>query len=765
MFGNLIFGITAAIGRLSFSRGASAQKKNTRGFLRGGWKVVLAALLTAIAILPAQNAGAHSTSASNNRTATPIKHLIVITGENRSFDNVFATYVPFDQTQSVWNLLSQGIVSQFPNAAGPNVKAALQQTATDHDTYQLAPPQDAQTAFFPYLPQPSTTLNALPKDPCDLGNYEGYGDLFCSDPGLLPADQSSLSTGGTGQDFYLPWTFPYFYPVPDCRYPSDLPNAPYSIYWASSVLNNCPEYFLNVYRKPIVPVGADTTDGATTGDPVHRFFQMWQQNDCDYIHHHRPQNPSGCLHDLYTWVATSVGWQITGYVTNSPPAPGDYQATYQGGIAMGFYDMYNGDWPAFFELAQRYAISDNYHQPIMGGTGPNSQFMMTGDVFYYTAPNTGNAATPPPYMIENPDPLPGSNNYYKQAAPNIQTSRDNANADPGNTSIGGLVNCYVDQTHPAQPGVKTIQDYLASLPYRPFNNKNNNKANCAKDHFYQVDNEYPYYTHDGGTITDPNNKNVPNEFSSGPSFTIGPQKIKTIGDSLSDARISWKYYGEGFNNAAANAPSNIFYCAICNAFQYSKSIMTRKDKDGVPLKKHLQDLDSFFTDVDEGTLGAVSFIKPDTLLDGHPGTSTPLKFELFVKNIISTVQGNPSLWQDTAILITFDESGGYYDSGYIQPIDFFGDGPRTVLIAVSPYAKKGFVDHTYTDHASILKFIERNWGLEPLSARSRDNLPNPIAMPAAPYFPTNSPAIGDVMEMFQFPNPVAPAPKLDFGQF
>ena len=64
------------------------------------------------------------------------------------------------------------------------------------------------------------------------------------------------------------------------------------------------------------------------------------------------------------------------------------------------------------------------------------------------------------------------------------------------------------------------------------------------------------------------------------------------------------------------------------------------------------------------------------------------------------------MWQTTAILITFDESGGYYDSGYIQPIDFFGDGPRTVLIAVSPFAKTGFVDHTYTDHASILKFIE-----------------------------------------------------------
>ena len=109
------------------------------------------------------------------------------------------------------------------------------------------------------------------------------------------------------------------------------------------------------------------------------------------------------------------------------------------------------------------------------------------------------------------------------------------------------------------------------------------------------------------------------------------------------------------------------------------------------------------------------------------------------------------MWQDTAILITFDESGGYYDSGYIQPIDFFGDGPRTVLIAVSPFAKAGFVDHTYTDHVSIIKFIERNWRLKPLSARSRDNLPNPIVLSHEPYFPRNSPAIGDLMTMFHFP--------------
>jgi phospholipase C len=72
------------------------------------------------------------------------------------------------------------------------------------------------------------------------------------------------------------------------------------------------------------------------------------------------------------------------------------------------------------------------------------------------------------------------------------------------------------------------------------------------------------------------------------------------------------------------------------------------------------------------------------------------------------------------------------------------------MLAVSPYARKGAVDHAYGDHASILKFIERNWRLPPLSPRSRDNLPDPVAMPDQPYQPINGPAVGDLMSMFQF---------------
>ena len=114
------------------------------------------------------------------------------------------------------------------------------------------------------------------------------------------------------------------------------------------------------------------------------------------------------------------------------------------------------------------------------------------------------------------------------------------------------------------------------------------------------------------------------------------------------------------------------------------------------------------------------------------------------------MQANKPLWDSSAIIVTVDEGGGYWDSGTIQILDFFGDGTRIPLLLVSRFAKPGYVDHTYTDHVSILKFIEANWGLDSLSARSRDQLPNPVANPGDAYMPANPPAIGDLMPLLAF---------------
>jgi len=117
---------------------------------------------------------------------------------------------------------------------------------------------------------------------------------------------------------------------------------------------------------------------------------------------------------------------------------------------------------------------------------------------------------------------------------------------------------------------------------------------------------------------------------------------------------------------------------------------------------------------------------------------------------VNMVENSP-YWDNTAIFITEDEGGGYYDSGYVQPLDFFGDGTRIPLIVVSAYSRGGRISHSYSDHVSIVKFIERNWNIGTISYRSRDNFPNPITRRDNPYVPVNGPAISDLFDAFHFP--------------
>ncbi len=93
-----------------------------------------------------------------------------------------------------------------------------------------------------------------------------------------------------------------------------------------------------------------------------------------------------------------------------------------------------------------------------------------------------------------------------------------------------------------------------------------------------------------------------------------------------------------------------------------------------------------YSDIQNGWLPAFSIVKPSGLVDGHPASSKLDLFEGFSKKIVDLIKAQPELWKDTAIVITFDEGGGYYDSGYVQPLDFFGDGTRIPAIVVSPWA-------------------------------------------------------------------------------
>jgi phospholipase C len=658
------------------------------------------ALLTAGTSLIAQQTG-------DNETTTPIKHVIVIIGENRTFDHLFATYEP-KRGQSVWNLLSEGIVNAN-GTPGPNFSKAVQSAATDQasDSFLLSPPKTA----FPnqVLPAP---LAGGPTDSYVKGDSLSIAQQ--SENGL-PADYYQyLISGGTGLKSA----------TPDTRITTvnTLPPGPFQL--TNGNLN------YNSYAA----------------SPVHRFYQMWQQLDCSAAHASY-ENPSGCLSDLFPWVEVTEGAGANGIAQPSnfsTQFSASSLTTGEGATAMGFYNMQQGDVPYLKTLADDYAMSDNFHQSVNGGTGANHIMLGHGDAIWFSD-GQGNAAAPPQNVqvaagtanagvvneVENPNPAPNTNNWYTQDG--------YGGGSFGAASYGG--GSYSNCSDMSQPGVAPVVNYLQSLahPIAP---------NCEAGHYYLLNNYNPGYFGNGNnafTDTNPNNT----------VFTIPPSSVKSIGDSLISANVSWKYYGDQWNNYlpdpyqlnySAIGATTDEYCNICNPFQYDTSIMAN----AAVRTAHIKDTTDLYTDIQFGTVPAVSFVKPSGLVDGHPASSKMNLFEGFTQKIVDAVKANPNLWADTAIMITFDEGGGYYDSGYVQPLDFFGDGTRIPMLVVSPYTRAGHISHDYADHVSILKFIERNWNVAPVTKRSRDNFPNPIVSPANPYVPDNSPAISDLFDLFNF---------------
>jgi phospholipase C len=622
-------------------------------------------------------------------TRTPIQHVIVLIGENRTFDHLFATYVP-KRGESVKNLLSEGIINA-DGTPGSHFNRAQQ--------FQAVPPFN--TSFYisldgdhkaPYDTLPEPTLNFSPSpatvEPPPFPTGTPTVLLAAIEPSLETADLNLLTTGASGaaQTLELPdfdTRVSNFDHLPNGPFPLAGPNLPYDSY---------------------------------TGDSTHRLFEMWQQSDCN-IRNATRQNPSGCLNDLYPFVITTYTSEID---PNSFPIASQVDDN-GGGNSMSFYNMQNGDVPVLKSLADQYSMSDNFHQSVMGGTGANHVMLGTGDAIFWS--NGQGTPTTPPSHIANPNPLPGSNNQYT-----VDINFD-----------GNFTEC-ADAT---QPGIKPIRDYLKSLPYNP-------KPNCDAGHFYMVNNDNPGFLPDGTVDT----KGIAGGGS------VPPSNVRTIGESLNDKGISWAYYGGAYNAAVAltkikeaggstSDPTVLVgaaYCNICNFESYTNAIMGNT----VQRTAHIKDTTDFFAAVDDGSLPAVSFVKPDGLLDGHPATSKEDLFEGMVKKIMDHLTANPELFASTVLFITMDEGGGLYDSGYIQPLDFFGDGPRIPLIAVSPFTRGGHISHSYTDHVSILKFIERNWDLKPLTHRSRDNFPNPVVEEDNPYVPVNTPAIGDLFDLFDF---------------
>jgi acid phosphatase len=332
-------------------------------------------------------------------------------------------------------------------------------------------------------------------------------------------------------------------------------------------------------------------------------------------------------------------------------------------------------------LAQQYTMDDNFFHAAFGGSFLNHQFLV--------------AAAAPVYPGA-PASMQATLDSTGQLALNPSTGK--ILHDGNITPIGGKA--FGDPTGPA-----FTQNYAVNTIF---------SKNLAPDFI--------------GNNTAASL--LPSQNDSHPNDPTRPY-IPTIGDTLDQADVSWKWYSGGWDAALASSPSNpannghtpVPDTADPN-FQWHHQPLAYYDNfapwnpDGSRNQlsaAHLQDENNFFNDLSTGKLPAVSFIKQLGPDNEHPGYASLLQGQQATADIVHAVQ-NSADWAHTAIIITYDENGGRWD--HVSAPDangIWGDGTRVPTIVISPYSKQGTVDHTQHDTLSILKTIEQRFHLPALN--------------------------------------------------
>jgi phospholipase C len=184
----------------------------------------------------------------------------------------------------------------------------------------------------------------------------------------------------------------------------------------------------------------------------------------------------------------------------------------------------------------------------------------------------------------------------------------------------------------------------------------------------------------------------------------------TIFDRLEDAGIPWRFYVNDYD------PTNTIVSPGDRTSQLRQVPLLAMPRvvRSPRLLSHIVDMQDFYDDAQAGRLPAVSYIAPGALSEHPP--SKLIEGQTFVRTIVSELMRSPD-WSSTALVLTYDNWGGWYDHVLPPTVDRYGYGFRVPALLVSPYARRGAIDHTTLDFTSILRFIEDNWRLAPLAAR------------------------------------------------
>lgn len=358
-----------------------------------------------------------------------------------------------------------------------------------------------------------------------------------------------------------------------------------------------------------------------------------------------------------------------------------------GGLTMGHFDYRKSK---VYQLARRYTLADHFFEGAFGGSFLNHQYLI--------------CACAPEY--------PAADNAPTGAKPSIAV----LDKDAGGAYLARLT------TAPASPvsAMDGPPQYVLSGNLTPANYFGDNK-------FYAVNTMQPPYQPSGNPPVDALPEHAP--FANPAANTTLPALTNlTIGDLLSQARVSWKWYAGAWNAAAADgmqaptAKRNVIYASAgpgtgpnfqAHHAPFNYYAAFDPVQHAAARREHLQDLQDLLADAAAGKLPAVSFYKPEGDLNQHEGYANLAAGDAHIADVVAKLQASRQ-WKHMLIVITYDEFGGVWDHMAPPHGDKLGPGTRIPAIIISPYAKRHHVDHTPYDTASILRFITRRWDLEPL---------------------------------------------------
>jgi len=328
-----------------------------------------------------------------------------------------------------------------------------------------------------------------------------------------------------------------------------------------------------------------------------------------------------------------------------------------GGLTMGYYD---GSVMQMWKLAQKYTLADNFFMGAFGGSFLNHFWLIS-------------ASTP----------------TYPDAPSTLKSSVDTSG-----------VKLTLAENSPSS-ALKGKALYVADQALTPDG--------------YAVNTLQPPYQPSGIPPAPGGNS----QLADVTQHPLPPQDFKTIGDALSAHGVSWAWYAGAWNEALKNrdvinnSKSSNFQ-PHHHPFNYFKRFDPTTAAGTLERKLHLKDYSDLQKDIAAGTLPSVVFYKPQGNLNQHPGYTDVMSGDKHIAEVIHQLQKSPQ-WKKMAIIVTYDENGGFWDHVAPPKGDRWGPGTRIPTIIISPFAKTHFVDHTFYDTTSILKFITKRFQLEPLT--------------------------------------------------